>query len=81
MFTIHRFFCPSVFSSVAEGVSFLCKSFVSSNPRGLSSLKGGEPVITFEISITSAAIGDRGVFSNALSTFGSVEGACSSFCF
>jgi hypothetical protein len=80
-FIIHRFFCPSIFSSVAEGVSVLCKSFVSSNPRGLSSLNGGDSVITFKISTTSTANGDGGIFFAASSSFGSVEGIWSSFHF
>ena len=53
----------SAFSSIAEGFSFLRKSFVSSNPRGLSSLNGGESVITFKISATSTAVGNGGVLS------------------
>jgi hypothetical protein len=81
IFTIHRFFCPSIFSSIAKGVALLYKSFVSSNPRGLSSLNGGDSIITFKISTTSVADGDRGVFSAASSTFGSVEGIWSSFRF
>jgi hypothetical protein len=46
-------------------------------------LNGGDSVITFKISDTSAAEGDRGlnVFSGASCTFGSVEGTSSSFLF
>jgi hypothetical protein len=80
-FTICCFFCSLTFSSVAEGYSFLCKNFVSSDPRGLSSLKGGDSVITFKISAASATEGIRGASSPVSSTFGSEEGTVSSFCF
>jgi hypothetical protein len=61
MFIIHRFFCPPSLPSVAEGISFFCKRLDSSNPRGLSSLNGGDSVTTFKISNASAAEGDRGL--------------------
>jgi hypothetical protein len=70
-FTIHRFFCSFTFSSATEGCPFFCKYFVSSDPSGLSSLKGGESVMTFKISTTSAAKGVGGASSPA---FGSEEG-------
>ena len=60
MFIIRRFFCPPSLPSVAEGIFFFCKSLVSSNPRGLSNLNGGDSVITFKVSNTSAAEGDGG---------------------
>jgi hypothetical protein len=60
-FTIHRFFFPPTFFSVAEGISFFCKRLVSSDLIGLISLNGGDLVITFKIFDTSAAEGDRGL--------------------
>jgi hypothetical protein len=63
--TILHFFRPSAFFFVAEGSSFFCKSFVSSGPRGLSSLMGKDSVITFRISAISAAGGVEGVSSVA----------------
>jgi hypothetical protein len=66
---ILRLFCPSTFC-VAEGSTFFCKSFVSSGPRGLSSLIGRDSVITFKISDTSAG-GVEGVSSSTSVTFGS----------
>jgi hypothetical protein len=46
-------------------------------------LNGGDSVITFKISDTSAAEGDRGleIFSGASCTFGLAEGILSSFRF
>jgi hypothetical protein len=75
MFTIRRFFCPPTFSSIAKGTFIFCKRLVSSDLRGLISLNGGDSVITFKISATSAAVGDEGlkVSFGASSTFGSVE--------
>jgi hypothetical protein len=64
------FFSPSAFF-VAECSSFFYKSFVSSGPRGLSSLIGRDSVITFKISATSAAGGVEGVSSSSSVTFGS----------
>jgi hypothetical protein len=55
-----------------------CKNFVSSDPSGLSSLKGGESVITFIISATSIVEGVEGASSHA---FGSEEGNRLSFRF
>jgi hypothetical protein len=77
-FTIHCFFCSFTFSSTAEGCPFFCKKFVSSDPIGLSSSKGGESVITFRISATSAAEGVEGASSPA---FGLEEGTMLSFRF
>jgi hypothetical protein len=70
--TIHRFFCPSAFSFAADGCSFFCKNFDSSDPRGFSSLMGRELVITFEISATSTAQGVEGA-SSVSPTFSSAE--------
>jgi hypothetical protein len=83
MFIIRHFFYPRSLLSVAEGISFFYKRFVSFNPKGLSSLNGGDSVITFKISNTSATEGDRGlkVFSGTSCTFGSAEGIFSSFRF
>jgi hypothetical protein len=71
------------FSSVAEGFTLFFKRLANSDPRGLISLNGGDSVITFKISDTSAAEGDGGlkVFSGTSSTFGSAEGISSSFLF
>jgi hypothetical protein len=77
--TILRFFCPSTFSIAAEGCSFFCKNFVSSGPRGLSSLMGRESLITFKISATSAAEGVEGA-SSVSSTFGTAKDVVSSLC-
>jgi hypothetical protein len=66
---ILRFFCPTTFF-VVEGLSFFCKSFVISSPRGLSSLIGRDSVINFRISTTSAAGGVEGVSSSTSVTFG-----------
>jgi hypothetical protein len=74
-FTIRRFFCSFTFSSEAEGCPLFYKKFVRSDPSGLSSLKGGEPVITFRISATLAAEAIEG----ASSPFGSEEGTMLSF--
>jgi hypothetical protein len=65
------FFCPSAFFFVAEGSSFFSKIFISSCPRGLSSLTGKDSVITFEISVISAAGGVEGVSSVASVILGS----------
>jgi hypothetical protein len=69
--------------SVAEKISLFCKRLVSSDLRGLSSLNGGDSVITFKISNASAAEGDGGlkVLSGTSCTFSSVEGILSSFGF
>jgi hypothetical protein len=67
---ILRFLCPSTFF-VVKGSSFFCKSFVSSGPRGLSSLIGRDSVITFKFSATSAAGGVEGVSSSSSVTYGS----------
>jgi hypothetical protein len=56
---------------VAEGSSFFCKSFISSGPRGLSSLTGKDSVITFKISATSVAGGVEEVSPSTSVTFGS----------
>jgi hypothetical protein len=80
-FTIRCFFCSVTLSFVAEGYSFFCKNFVSSDPRGLSSLKGGDSIITFRISAASAVEGVRGASSPISSIFGSKEGDVSSFHF
>jgi hypothetical protein len=71
-FTIRRFFCPSTFSSMVEGIFFFCKRLVSSDLRELISLNGWDSVITFKIYDTSVAEGDEGlkVFSGTSSTFG-----------
>jgi intracellular sulfur oxidation DsrE/DsrF family protein len=63
-------FRPTAFFA-AEGSSFFCKSFVSSGPRGLSSLIGKDSVITFKISSTSVAEGVEGVPSSISAIFGS----------
>jgi hypothetical protein len=69
---ILRFFGPTAFFA-AEGSSFFCKSFVSCDPSGLSSLIGKDSVITFRISSTSAAEGVEGVSSSISAAF--VSGA------
>jgi hypothetical protein len=53
-FIIRRFFGSFTFSLAAEGCPFFYKNCVSYDPSGLSSLKGGESVINFRISATSA---------------------------
>jgi uncharacterized membrane protein len=68
--TILWFLGPTAFF-VAEGSSFLYKSFVSCGPRGLRSLIGKDSVITFKISATSATEGVEGVSSSISTTFGS----------
>jgi hypothetical protein len=78
--TILHFFCPSAFSFAAEGCSFFCKNFISSGPRGLSSLMGRESVITFKISAISAPKGVAGA-SSVSSIFGSAEEVISSLHF
>jgi hypothetical protein len=75
MLTICRFFCSSTCCS------FFWKNCVSSDHRGLSSLKCGESVITFKISATSVTEGVEGASSPLSSTFGSAEGVMSSFRF
>ena len=77
-FTIRRFFCSFTFSSVVEGCPLFCKNFASSDPSELSSLKGGESVITFRISATSTAEGVEGA---SFPAFGSEEGTMLSFRF
>jgi hypothetical protein len=77
-FTIRRFFGSFTFSFAAEGHPFFYKNCVSSDPSGPSNLKGGESVITFRISATSAVEGVEGL---SFSASGSEEGTMLSFRF